>query len=173
MVPKFCLNIFELHRADKCILCLDDYNNHKDIPVLPFAKYSNLVERKPKKGYPLHPISIGDHIKKRRMDLRLLQKELADLCNVSEDTIVNWENNKGEPKIMHYPNIISFLGFFPFEIDSSTIGGKILRYRYQHGLSQRKFARIIGVDATTIANWESNRRAPSKYSKESLKSMGI
>jgi len=48
--------------------------------------------RKPvPQGYPEHPRTIGEHIKKRRMDRGLLQHEVAEEMGVCAWTVINWE----------------------------------------------------------------------------------
>jgi len=44
------------------------------------------------KDYPANPKTIGEHIRKRRMDLGLMQREVAKIIGVTESTIWNWEN---------------------------------------------------------------------------------
>ena len=87
---------------------------------------------------------------------------MALLIEVTEETIANWENGRGEPQLRLYPKLIDFLGYFPFEIDTSTLGGKIKEYRYKNGLSRKKLGVIIGVDASTIGGWEENEYRPSE-----------
>lgn len=67
-------------------------------------------------SYPESPVSIGDHIRKKRMELRLLQKDLAKILEVTEDSITNWKKNRSVPQIHFFPNIIQFLGHLPFEM---------------------------------------------------------
>ena len=55
----------------------------------------NLVELNP--AYPKEPHTLGEHIRKARMDRRLMVKELAVLVDVSEDTVINWEKRGVEP----------------------------------------------------------------------------
>ena len=45
-------------------------------------------------SYPSNPISLGEKIRKRRMDLKLLQKDVAEICEVTEDSIANWEKTE-------------------------------------------------------------------------------
>lgn len=98
------------------------------------------------------------------MDLDLFQKDLTDYFGITLETMTIWENNYGEPQIRYFPKIIEFLGFLPIEIDTSTLGGKIKLYRYQHGLSHKNMAQLLGVDASTIRSWEHNEHAPlSKF----------
>ena len=45
---------------------------------------------------------------------------------------------------------------------------RIKIYRFTHGLSQEKFAKLIGVDETTVAKWERGEHKPSKKLLEKL-----
>ena len=45
-------------------------------------------------GYPLNPKTIGEHMRKKRMDKRLMQSEVANIIGVSEKSIWNWENGR-------------------------------------------------------------------------------
>lgn len=56
----------------------------------------NLVELNP--AYPRAPKTLGEHIRKARMDKGLLIRELAALVGVSADTIINWERRSVRPK---------------------------------------------------------------------------
>ena len=49
----------------------------------------NLLERNP--AYPKDPKTLGERIRKVRMDRGLLIRELAALVGVSADTVINWE----------------------------------------------------------------------------------
>jgi hypothetical protein len=44
-------------------------------------------------GYPKSLNTIGDHIRKRRLDLKLLQKDISERLGVDETTIYLWEKN--------------------------------------------------------------------------------
>jgi len=55
----------------------------------------NLVELDP--AYPKEPHTLGEHIRKARMDRRLMIKELAEIVGVSEDTVINWEKRSTQP----------------------------------------------------------------------------
>jgi DNA-binding XRE family transcriptional regulator len=133
-----------------------------DMVALP--KYHIVLKaQKPlKKAYPISLITIGDHIKKKRLDMSLFQKNVAYQIGVTEEAVYNWENNRCNPKIYLLPKIIEFLGYVPFESPKETIGDKIKAYRKEHGLSQRKLAKLLSVDQTTIRDWESDKHQPSK-----------
>jgi transcriptional regulator with XRE-family HTH domain len=113
-------------------------------------------------SYPQIPISIGDNIRKKRMELKLLQKDVAKILGVTEDSITNWEKNRSVPQIHFFPGIINFLGHLPFEIDLTTFSGKIKAYRQINGLSQNKIGEIFKVDGTTVCSWELGENQPHK-----------
>ena len=48
-------------------------------------------------GYPVNPKTIGEYIRKKRMDNRLMQSEVANIIGVSEESIWNWEHGRTKP----------------------------------------------------------------------------
>lgn len=94
------------------------------------------------------------------MYLHMSQAAAARALSVSEDCLCYWENGRNNPQISQYPAIIAFLGYYPFDHETDTFGGKIKRYKYEHGLSNEKLAKLLGVDESTVANWERNKRMP-------------
>ena len=49
------------------------------------------------------------------MDLKLIQKALAERLRVNKDTIRFWESSQAKPSRVKIPTIIEFLGYDPFE----------------------------------------------------------
>ncbi len=119
---------------------------------------------------PLYPEELttwGDHIRKRRLDLGLLQKEVAKIIGVSASTITNWEVHRTEPAFWHLPKIITFLGYAP-ETEAKTLGERIVAARKLRGMSQKALARELGVDPGTVAKWERDERRPGQKLGEAL-----
>lgn len=108
------------------------------------------------------PSTLGEHIRKKRMEQRLLQTDVARLLNVTPDCITYWENNRSEPQVQYFPRIIEFLGYFPFELDTSKFEGRIKAYRYINGLSQKRFAKMMNVDPATVTRWEEGKGRGAK-----------
>ena len=108
------------------------------------------AQKRSNKLYPTSLQTIGDHIKKRRLDLNLTHKQAAKLIGVQDDSICNWGYNYFTPKIHMLPKIIQFLGYVPFELPKETISDQLMAYRKLHGLTQRKLAELLSVDETTI-----------------------
>ena len=51
----------------------------------------------------------------------------------------------------------------------ATVGDKISIYRKFFGLSQRKFALLIGIDPGTLGHWEQGKTMPRPDKFENLK----
>jgi DNA-binding XRE family transcriptional regulator len=66
------------------------------------------VVAKPIVGMPKKLITLGDHIKKKRLEENLFQKDIGKVIGTDNFTIVNWEKNstKNIPA-KYYPKIIS------------------------------------------------------------------
>src|ERR1700730_7996784 len=65
------------------------------------------------KGYSANPKTIGEAIRKRRLDLDLRQIDVAKIIACHELTVVNWEKGRWTPNIKHMPGILQFLGYNP------------------------------------------------------------
>ena len=114
-------------------------------------------------AYPKILNSIGDHIRKRRLDLKLCQKDVAGILKVDDMTIVCWEKNRNTPCISQIPKIIEFLGYIPYNSkDCTDLKDKLQYYRKITGLNQEKLANLLHVDESTVASWERGEHQPTK-----------
>jgi transcriptional regulator with XRE-family HTH domain len=104
------------------------------------------------------------------LDLGKQQKEVALTLGVTGSTITGWELNQTTPGITHLPKIISFLGYTPEPYCKKTdnIIEQMKLYRQVHGLTQEKFAELVGVDETTVAKWERGDHKPMKILSEKV-----
>jgi len=108
--------------------------------------------------------TLGDHLRRRRLDLGFLQREVAQRLGITKETIYNWETNRTSPPLRFVPQIIQFLGYVPHYATSGTLGERIVKARRLKGLTQRELARRLGVDPTTLSRWERDMGRPkSKY----------
>jgi DNA-binding XRE family transcriptional regulator len=88
---------------------------HNSIHALPFC-YLTLRARKPfNKAYPGDLTTLGDHIRKRRLNLGMHQKDAARLVNAATSTVTNWEKNRTRPTLVFMPKIFEFLGYDPLQ----------------------------------------------------------
>ena len=136
--------------------------------ALPFSRLKRTIPKPLGSKYLAQPITLGEKLRNRRLELHLWQKDVAELIGVTEDSITYWEVNRHEPRVEYYPKIIEFLGYFPFEIDTSTLGGKIKRYRYMKGVTQEELAKELGVDESTVNHYERNNKKPLRKTMAKL-----
>lgn len=103
--------------------------------------------------------SIGDHLRKHRLDLGFSQRRLAKQLGVNPGTMVNWERNATTPALRLVPRIIHFIGCFPLA-PGHFLPEKLKVYRRPQDLSQKELAGRLGVDESTVGRWERGRRDP-------------
>jgi transcriptional regulator with XRE-family HTH domain len=96
-------------------------------------------------------ITLGDYLRKKRLDLGLRQKDLAEILNSTNDAINYWENNLKKPSIRFLPKIVQFIGYCPYQ-PSLSIAQKLIIWRAFNGISQHRMAELIGVDPCTLAS---------------------
>lgn len=132
------------------------------IPALPCLRFERTYPRPDLQKYHKNPKTIGDHIRKRRMDLGLSQSKLGRIFSVSKDCVTNWENGRNTPHISFYPRIISFLEYNPFLGDKTTLGNAIFAYRCENGMSAKSLGAAIGIRGCTVLAIEQNRCIPLK-----------
>lgn len=63
----------------------------------------------------MHPQTIGEHLKKRRLELGLKQDQVAAIIGVTRMSVSNWERGIYGPTKRAMIPIIDFLGYDPLE----------------------------------------------------------
>ena len=99
-------------------------------------------------AYPQVLATIGDHLRKRRLDLGWLQPELTEQLGVDEGTVTNWELNRTAPGLRFLPRIIALLGFDPRPAGLTRADQLVTPTR--RGLSWEAAAQLLGVDPGTL-----------------------
>ncbi|HTY11530.1 MAG TPA: helix-turn-helix transcriptional regulator [Bacteroidota bacterium] len=110
--------------------------------------------------YTEPPKTVGDHIKKRRLQLGWGATHVAQLLKVSTNTVYNWEKSRREPMVHLIPRITQFLGYTSPFFTGQTTGQKIVSYRQVRGMSQHALALILRVDPGTLGRWERDESSP-------------
>ncbi len=128
---------------------------------------------------PKQPQTIGDHLRKRRLELGILQAEAAR--RVSTVTLSRWECDKVYPTWPQQPPVTAYLGYDPFtnpalgsprsnetpSIASLSpeapvnIGKAIIQHCLKTRKTRKQFAKELGLSPKTVWNWETGRRQPS------------
>ena len=104
--------------------------------------------------------TIGDHLLRRRLALKLIQRQVAAQVGVNVGSLRNWEANRSKPTVEFIRAIIRFLGYNPLP-RGSTLAERLVSCRTAMGITQGESARRIGVDQSTLAKWERGEREPN------------
>lgn len=104
--------------------------------------------------YPVECKTLGDHMRKTRIDKGLSQAKVATLLNVTEGTVTGWELGHHAPQVPQRARIIRFLGFDPSSEADTTLGQRIIAYRARFGLTQKELAEQLDIDPTTLSRLE-------------------
>jgi DNA-binding XRE family transcriptional regulator len=118
--------------------------------VRTFLPYTKVVRKPIKQVYSLFPETLGEHIRKVRIERELSQQEVGRLLGVSKDCVTFWENGRFKPVVHLYPAIIAFLGYYPFTHGTETMGGKLKQLLNCNGWNHKKGAEILGIDSGTL-----------------------
>ena len=136
---------------------------------LPFGHLQLRAQKPSPLPYPAQLNTLGDHLRKRRLDLGLTQRDVANKLGVTECTIWNWEANYSSPQLRFIPKVVAFLGYDPYCIRSHSLGERLREYRRRMGLSQKALAHRLGVDPSTLGKWERRHSQPSRGLLSKLK----
>ena len=106
------------------------------------------------------PSTLCEHLKKRRKQLGMYQKDVAELLGISEWTYLGWEVGDTMPAVRFIPKVIDFLGYDPFP-EGNTFPERIRNARERRGLNRIKFAQMVGVSQWSIEQWEKGMCRPN------------
>jgi transcriptional regulator with XRE-family HTH domain len=104
--------------------------------------------------------TVGDHLLRRRLGLKLLQRQVAGQLGVNVSSLRNWEANRSKPTVEFMPAIIRFLGYNPLP-PGTTWAERLVSCRTAMGVTQGEAAHRIGIDQGTLARWERGEREPA------------
>lgn len=96
---------------------------------------------------------MGEHVRKRRLELGLTQKQAAKRLGVNPWTVLNWEKDHTGPPIESMSAIIRFVGYAPFP-EPKSIPERLLAKRRAMGWSIKVDSRQVGVHQGTKRAWE-------------------
>lgn len=105
-------------------------------------------------------VTIGGHIRRRRVGLKLVQRKVAEQIGTTKETVYNWESNGNQPEIRFMPAISGFLGYNPLP-PATNLAERLMRHRTSLGLSQKGTAERLGIDPSTLGRWECGEREPT------------
>ena len=104
--------------------------------------------------------TLGDHVRARRLDRGLFQRDVGKLVGVDAFTVLNWEKHKSGPEVRSLPKIMDFLGYCP-AVPRPTFPEKLYAHRtILLGLTHKELAKQLDVDEGTLLRWEHGDRCP-------------
>jgi transcriptional regulator with XRE-family HTH domain len=122
----------------------------------PFCHLRLTAPMPPPRGYPRVFRTLGDHLKKVRLDRELEQDQVARELGASVQTLINWEKNHTRVSTRFVPRVVAFLGYDP-RGEAGQIGDRIRMLRERQGLSQAALAAKLDLNASTVTAWERGR----------------
>jgi transcriptional regulator with XRE-family HTH domain len=95
---------------------------------------------------------LGGHLKKRRRELGLLQREASERMGIQRDTYVNWEKGRTEPVASQFRPIVAFLGYDPTP-EPQTLAERVEAKQRRLGASLAQVARYLGWDPGSLKRY--------------------
>ncbi len=77
------------------------------------------------KGAPIHPQTLGEHLRLARIDRGLNQVKVAALLGVVYQTVVKWEHNLIPIGPKSRARLVVFLGYDPAALDAKPTADSI------------------------------------------------
>ncbi|MBI4659541.1 MAG: helix-turn-helix transcriptional regulator [Verrucomicrobia bacterium] len=134
---------------------------------------------------PQEPKTIGEHLRRRRAQLRLHQSQAARRLGISTVTLSRWELDKVYPTWGHHSKIIEYLGYDIFKLTGlrdpyrnepegvanllkaagEEIGAQIRQRRLELRMTVVELARHLQVSARTLRDWENGLHRPERRSR--------
>lgn len=125
-----------------------------------------LKSQKPK-DYSETPQTLGEHLKKRRRELGLLQREAGERMGVSAETLANWEKDKTKPIPSQFKPVVAFLDYDPTPTPS-TLAGHVEAKRRGLGATLDQVARYLGWDAGSLRQYLNGKWQVSRDRADAL-----
>jgi transcriptional regulator with XRE-family HTH domain len=119
------------------------------------------------KDYSENPQILGEHLKKRRRELGLLQREAAERMGIQRDTYVNWEKDKTTPVASQFRPVVAFLGCDPSPA-ARTLAERVEAKRRELGVTFEQAAKYLGWDPGSLTRYLNGTWALSPTRAEAL-----
>jgi transcriptional regulator with XRE-family HTH domain len=104
------------------------------------------------KDYSEVPQTLGQHLKRRRRELDLLQREAAERMGIGKETYANWEKDKTTPVASQFRPVVTFLGYDPSS-PPATLKERVVAKRRALGVTFDQVANHLGWDSGTLTRY--------------------
>jgi DNA-binding XRE family transcriptional regulator len=112
------------------------------------------------------PVTLGDHLRRRRLELGLYQKDIAEQIGVTASTIWNWEHG-WSIDWRYLPRVINFLGFNPIPCPENPLE-QLAWYKQVNGFTFEELGTEMDRDPEQLADWLSGRHTPCRRNREEI-----
>lgn len=104
------------------------------------------------KDYSEYPQTLGQHLKKRRRELGVVQREAAAQIGILTETYANWEKGKTKPVPSQFRPVVAFLGYDPSPTPT-TLAERLEAKRRATGMTFAQVAKHLGWDEGTLTRY--------------------
>lgn len=112
------------------------------------------------------PVTLGDHLRRRRLELGLYQKDIAEQIGVTASTIWNWEHG-WNIDLRYLPRIITFLGYNPIPCPEDPLK-QLAWFKQVNGFTFEELGNQMGRDPEQLADWVNGRHKPCVRNQEEI-----
>ena len=112
------------------------------------------------------PVTLGDHLRRRRLELGLYQKDVAVQIGVTASTIWNWEHG-WTIDLKYIPRVIQFLSYNPIPCPDDPLES-LAWYKLVNGLTLENLGAEMNRDPEQLADWLSGRHKPCLKNQEKI-----
>ncbi len=145
---------------------MDTFTNNSSQIKTAYKIETSLIIQPPKE-LTEDPVTLGDHLRRRRLELGLFQKDVAVQIGVTASTIWNWENGWSSIALHCMPKVITFLGYNPIPCPEELME-RLAWYKQVNGLSLEQLGAEMGRDPEQLADWLSGRHKPCRSNGEEI-----
>jgi DNA-binding XRE family transcriptional regulator len=114
-------------------------------------------------------LTLGARLRRRRRQLRHRRIDAAQAIGTNWKSLMLWERNERAPLDRFWPAIIAYLEQEPWP-EALTLGESLRAERRRRGLATFEAAAAMGVDETTLGQWERGERQPTYFRTKALAS---
>ena len=131
------------------------------------------------------PQTIGEHLRKKRLDLGLRQSQVAQKLRVSHRTLSLWECDRVYPTWDYHQRIIDYLDYDPFpdlghkdpysnetgvvaSLSPSALCQSLRMRRLELKLTREQCAKMLHVCPKTLRSWETGSREPCRKHRHAI-----
>ena len=105
-----------------------------------------------KKDYSDEPKTLGEHLKKRRKELGLRQRDVAERLGCDLFTYINWEKDRTQPVASRFRPVLDFLGYDPMP-EPQTLGERLEAKRRATGMTFDQVSAYLQWDPGSLSRY--------------------